>query len=83
MIIAIISAATIEIHIPLILKKTGSISTAEIWNTSVRKNEISAEIRPLLSAVKKEEPKIDIPANRNEKEKMRNPLSVKFSSSAS
>lgn len=53
---AINSAATMENHIPLISQMSGKISTAAIWNTSVRKNEINAETRPLLRAVKKEEP---------------------------
>lgn len=55
-IIDIISAAAIEIHIPSIPRKAGSINTAAIWNTKVRKNEIRAEISPLLRAVKKDEP---------------------------
>lgn len=55
---------------PSIPRNTGKIKTAAIWHTSVRKNEINAEINPLFSAVKKDEPKIGTPAKRNEKEKI-------------
>ena len=66
------SATTIEYQIPSICKNTGRISTAAIWNTSVRRNEIAAEISPLLSAVKNDEPKIENPAKRNENENIEN-----------
>ena len=49
---------------PLIPKIAGRISTAAIWKTSVRRKEIAADTPPLLSAVKKEEPKILKPLNR-------------------
>lgn len=42
----------------------GKIMTVEVWKTIVRKNEIIADIPPLLSAVKKDEPKMLKPANR-------------------
>ena len=51
---------------------SGSSSTAATWNTSVRKNDISAEVSPSFSAVKNEEPKIEKPENRNENEKIAN-----------
>ena len=76
MISARISATSMEYHTPSSSKNIGSISTPSIWNTSVRKNEIAADARPLLSAVKKEEPKIQNPDIKNEKEKMRRPYSV-------
>ena len=65
---AIISAATIEIQIPSILQIRGNKRTAAIWKTSVLKNDIKADVKPSLSAVKNEEPKIAIPAKRNENE---------------
>lgn len=49
------SAKRIDAQIPSIAKKTGRIKTALIWNTSVRKKEISADKRPLFNAVKNEE----------------------------
>ena len=67
---AISSAITTESHIPSISITKGSKSTAAIWNTKVRKNDIVAEIRPLFSAVKKDEPKMARPAKRKEKEKI-------------
>ena len=65
---AINSAATIDIQIPSIPHRSGKIKTAATWKTRVRKNEIRAEISPFPRAVKKDEPKMAIPANRNEKE---------------
>ena len=50
------SAKRTDDHIPLIAKKMGRIRTALIWNTSVRKKEISADKSPLFKAVKNEEP---------------------------
>ena len=41
---------------------------AAIWNTSVRRNEMSAGVRPSFSAVKNDEPRMATPASRNEKE---------------
>ena len=38
--------------------------TAAHWNTRVRRNEISAEVRPSFRAVKKEEPKMASPENK-------------------
>lgn len=61
-----------EYHIPSMSNISGSISTAAIWNTSVLRNEIAAEIKPLFSAVKNDEPNIEKPANKNENEKMKN-----------
>ena len=43
----------------------GKSNTAPIWKTRVRKNEIKAEIKPLFNAVKKPEPKIASPQNKN------------------
>lgn len=50
------SAKTTDDQIPSIAKKMGRIRTALIWNTSVRKKEISADKSPLFKAVKNEEP---------------------------
>lgn len=66
---ASISATATEAHIPSTLKISGKSRTAAIWNTSVRKNDMSAEISPLFSAVNIDEPNMDIPANRKETEK--------------
>ena len=49
------SATTIESQIPSTPMKTGSTSTTMIWKTRVRRNEITAETTPLLSAVKNAE----------------------------
>jgi hypothetical protein len=44
----------------------GKRRTAATWNSNERRKEISAEVRPSLSAVKKEEPKIAIPEKRKD-----------------
>ena len=66
------SATTTESQIPttckLSGKRSGRTRTAITWKSRVLKNDISAEIGPLLSAVKKDEPKIAKPANKNENE---------------
>ena len=80
---AMTSAKMMEYQIPSIPNNNGSKSTARISNTRVRKNEIVAEIRALFRAVKKKEPKIAAPANRKEKEYMKNPRSVMESKSLS
>lgn len=67
---AITSAETMESQIPVSPQKTGKIKTAEIWNTKVRRKEISAEVNPSFNAVKKEEPNMAKPENKKEKEKM-------------
>ena len=59
------SSATITANqIPFMPRIIGRISTAATWNTRVRRKEIAADIPPLLSAVKKDEPKILKPLNR-------------------
>lgn len=50
--------------------------TAAHWNTSVRKNEMSSEVSPSLSAVKNDEPKIENPESRNENENILNARTV-------
>lgn len=80
---AIISAATIENHIPSIPQNKGNIKTAAIWNKSERRNDMSADVRPSLSAVKNDEPNIAKPANMNVNEYIKNPRKVKFISSVS
>ena len=52
----IASATMIAPQIPSNPRISGSSMTAANWNTSVRRNEISAEIKPLFNAVKKDEP---------------------------
>ena len=56
----------------------GKNITAAIWNTKVRRKEIAAETRPLLSAVKKEEPKIANPEKRKEKANIEKACTVTF-----
>ena len=50
--------------------------TEAVWNTSVRKKEIAAEISPLPSAVKNDEANILKPANKNANENSRNAWQV-------
>ena len=50
------SATRIENHTPSNPQTSGSSNTAADWNTSARKKEMAAEIRPLFSAVKWDEP---------------------------
>lgn len=52
------SATTMDIQMPSMSQMVGKSSTAATWNTSVRKNEMAAEVSPSLSAVKKLEPYI-------------------------
>lgn len=58
------SANTMESHIPLIPIRKGKHRTHIICRTRVRAKEISADIKPLLSAVKKDEAYILKPARR-------------------
>ena len=67
---AINSAATMENQMPSIPQISGKINTAADCNTSVLRKEIKAEMGPLLRAVKKDEPKIPIPQNKNDAEKI-------------
>ena len=64
-----ISAPTTASHTPLSPQINGRIKMNAIWKTRVRKNEITAEIRPLLSAVKNADAKIFIPLMMYESEK--------------
>ena len=68
------SAHAIEIHIPSTENRRGSKKTNATLKTTVRNTEIIADIRPLLSAVKNADANIGIAANKNEKEKKKNPL---------
>ena len=70
------SAATTEIQMPSICQIMGKISTAPSWNTSVRRNEIMAEVRPALSAEKKLEVRMANPINSYDTEKIRIPRTV-------
>ena len=49
----------------------------------MRRKEISAEVRPSFRAVKKEEPKMAIPENKKEMEKMEKAWAVMSSSARS
>ena len=75
-IIASISDTTIESHIPFRPKNKGKTRMHAIWKISVRINEIAADIKPLLSAVKNDAPKKDIPQNKNENENIVNAFIV-------
>ena len=72
MINAINSANTTDNQIPSTSKKRGNMSTAPTWNTNVLKKEIIAEISPLFSAVKNDEPKMLKPLNKKESTNRRN-----------
>ena len=52
--VAKISAAVIAYQMPSTPRSRGRRMTEDVWNTSVRKNEMAAEISPLPSAVKNE-----------------------------
>ena len=70
--VAKISAAVMAYQMPSTPRSRGRRMTEDVWNTSVRKNEIAAEISPLPSAVKNDEAKMLKPANKNAKENSRN-----------
>ena len=80
---AMTSAITMEDQMPFTFQKRGRIRTAAIWNTSVLKKDIDAEISPSFNAVKKDELKMANPEKRNEKEKMEKACRVKSNSSLS
>ena len=65
----IISAPTIENHIPFTPQIRGKINTAITSKTTVRIKEIIAEMSPLFRAVKKADANIEKPANKKIKEK--------------
>ena len=64
------SATTMEYQMPSISNIIGRKITAATWKTRVLINDINAEIRPLLRAVKNDEPNIAIPLKTNENEKI-------------
>lgn len=76
------SAIATEIHIPFIPKIIGRISTTDNWNTSVLKNEIAADIKPLFKAVKNDEPNILKPLIKKAKQNIWKPCFVMTNSSA-
>ena len=77
------SAATIASQMPFMPIISGRIITAAIWNSSVLENEIAAETKPLLSAVKKDDAKILKPEIKKDIENSLKPLQVKSKSSLS
>ena len=81
--IDMISAPTMDSHMPSSSQMSGNSITAASWNTSVRRKDISALVRPSLSAVKNDEPKIEKPENRNANENMPKACTVMLSSLAS
>ena len=54
------SATTMETQMPSIPHSSGRRMTAALWNTSVRRKEMMAEVTPSFSAVKKLEAKMHI-----------------------
>lgn len=76
------SATTVEAQIPFILNNNGKINTQAIWNTNVLAIETIAEIKPLFSAVKKEEVNTFIPENINDIEYILIAFVVKFNNSS-
>ena len=50
-----ISANAFDSQMPSTSRISGSIRTAEVWKSSVRRKDTAAEIAPLFSAVKKDE----------------------------
>ena len=60
----------------MIPQREGKIKMAVVCKTSVRKKEINADIKPLLSAVKKAEPKMLKPQRRKDSEYSRIPFVV-------
>lgn len=81
--LAKISAAVIAYHIPSTPKISGKNSTDEVWNKRVRKNEMAAEMPPLLRAVKNEDANMLNPANKNANEKSLKAWQVRLNSSLS
>ena len=61
-----VSATMIALQIPLSPKIIGRINIAPSSKISVLMNEMIADITPLFSAVKKEDPKILNPHNKND-----------------
>ena len=81
--VAKISAAVMAYQMPSTPRSRGRRMTEDVWNTSVRKNEMAAEISPLPSAVKNDEAKMLNPANKNAKENSRNAWHVSVNSPSS
>ena len=61
------SAAVMAHQMPSMSNSTGRTRTQQVWKSSVRRKEISADVSPSFRAVKKEEPKMAKPAKRKEK----------------
>ena len=70
------SATATDDHIPFMPNIIGSRSTADNWNTRVRRNDIAADMGPLFNAVKNDEPNMLQPFIRNTKQYILNPMSV-------
>ena len=64
------SAITMDSQMPSSCNNNGNINTAPTWYNAVRENDMMADTKPLLRAVKKADENIDTPANTNEKEKI-------------
>ena len=80
---AIPSAAPIASQTPLTPKNNGNSSSIQVWNTSVRRKEITAEITPFPNAVKNADPKILNPESKKDNAYLRNPPPVSSHSSGS
>ena len=78
-----ISATVMAHQVPSTPSSRGRMGTEAVWNTSVRRKEMAAEIAPLFSAVKKPEVKMLKPASRNDQENRRKAWVVRSKSTAS
>ena len=70
------SATMMESQMPSSCHNNGNNNTATTWYNAVREKEMIAETKPLLSAVKNADAKIDTPANTKEKENMKKARNV-------
>ena len=77
------SATVIESQIAFLPNTAGKMNIARIWKSSVLKNDIAAEIAPLLSAVKNAEPKMLNPIIKYDVENIRKAYTVRLNSSPS
>ena len=66
-----------ENHIPSIPNNMGRSITAAVWNTNVRRKEITADVSPSFKAVKNPEANIAYPINKNAKEYITKPRQVR------
>ena len=75
------SATMMDSHMPSNCHSNGKTNTATTWYNAVREKEMIADTKPLLSAVKNADAKIDTPAKTKEKEKIEKARKVMLSKS--